>query len=295
MRYGVTLPNLGVGDDPRVLADMAQEAEAAGWDGVFVWDAPYMPVDNAESLRVVHEAWIALALMAERTERVFLGTLITPVAWRIPWLVARQALTLDRLSGGRFVLSVGLGHVEGDRTPFGDVTDRRTRARMLDEALDVMHGLWSGEAFSFEGAHYRVEEMGYLPRPANGDRVPIWVVGAWHRDLGAWPRKRSMRRALRWDGVLPFIFGTEANLLATPDDVRAMTDWNRAERPEPIDVIWEGVSLKGEGEGAASIVRPWADAGATWWLEAVWWEMYRTPGDTREMRRLIRLGPPRID
>lgn len=293
MKYGVTLPNLGVGDDPRILADMAREAEDAGWDGVFVWDAPYMPVDYSQELRAVHEAWIALALMAERTERVVLGTLITPLAWRIPWLVARQALTLDRLSGGRFVLSVGLGHVEGDRTPFGDETDRRARARMLDEALEVMAGLWSGEAFSFDGKHYSVENMGFLPRPIRSLRLPVWVVGAWHRDPSAWPLKRSLRRALRWHGVLPFIFGTEANTQATPDDLRVMTEWIAGERSEPIDIVWEAVSLKGDGTGAADVVRPWAEAGATWWLEAVWWEMYRKPGDPSEMRRLINLGPPR--
>ena len=295
VRFGVTLPNLGVGEDLHLIIDLAREAEDAGWEGVFVWDAPYMPVDSSRELRNVHEAWIALALIAESTERLALGTLITPLAWRIPWLVARQALTLDRLSGGRFVLSVGLGHVEGDRTPFGDVTDRRTRARMLDEALEVLAGLWGDEPFAFDGEHYRVDNMTFLPSPVRGPRIPVWVVGAWHRDPSVWPKKRSLRRALRWDGVLPFIFGTQPNSQATPNDLRAMTEWIREERREPIDIIWEAVSLKGDGAGAAEAVRPWAEAGATWWLEAVWWEMYRKPGDVTEMRRLIRLGPPKID
>lgn len=294
MRFGVTLPNLGVGDDPEVIVDLAREAEDAGWDGVFIWDTPGgAEQSSGDELYAVHEAWLLLALMATRTERVRLGTMITPLAWRHPWMVARQALTMDRLSKGRFVLCVGLGAPpEEGPTPFHEETDRRTRARMLDEGLEILAGLWSGEPFSFDGEHYTIEKAVFRPQPI--EKIPVWVVGAWQRVSGAWPKMRSLRRALRWDGVLPHVF--EGPKIGTgdfrPDDIRAMSRWIRTERTEPFDIVVECGSS--DTNTPAGTVRALAEAGATWWLEPVWWSMYSHLGDPGPLRERIRQGPPKI-
>jgi hypothetical protein len=201
---------------------------------------------------------------------------------------------LNHLSGGRFILSVGLGYVEGGKpTVFNEEADRPKRAAMLDEGLDVLRGLWSGERFSFDGKHYQVKDVVYLPPPIG--EIPIWVVGAWHRDPKAWPKMRSLRRALGCDGLLPNVFDHDGvTFETTADDMRAMAEWIRAERKEPFDIVWEGGGEKVDENADAAVVTEWRDAGATWWLEAVWWSMYRHPGDPGPMRERIRRGPPKI-
>src|SRR5690242_10277963 len=136
--------------------------------------------------------------MAACTERIRLGTMLTPLPWRRPWKVASQVATLDQLSGGRAVLAVGVGAVTTDLPVTGEATDLRLRAEMMDEGIDLIRGLWSG-ARSYAGAHYRYEtdrdDLGEVARPVQ-ERIPIWVVAVW-------PRLKSMRRVLRCDGVIP--------------------------------------------------------------------------------------------
>lgn len=286
MRYGVTLPNFGIGADPRIRADLAREAEQAGWEAVFVWDAiPFRVVDEPEPGEASGQgwdAWIGLTAAALATERVLLGTMITPLAWRKPWQVAFQSLSLDQLSGGRFVLPVGLGALHDGRAPWGEEADRRVRAEMLDEGLAILEGLWTGEAFGFTGRHFRMDPIRMLPRPVRQPRIPIWVVGAW-------PRPKSMGRAVRYDGILPnFVPGDgRSHGDFTPDDMRAMVEWIRRRRPEPFQVVWEG-----DSDGPAT-VRPWAEAGATWWLEATW-TVGHAPADVGPIRERIQAGPPRL-
>jgi hypothetical protein len=282
---------LGVGDDPSVIVDLAVDAEKAGREGVFVWDTPYAS-DVDERAQETFDAWALMSAIAVRTERVQIGTMITPLAWRRPWEIARQSTTLDRLSKGRFILCVGLGWVPEAGSAFNEETDRRTRARMLDEGLDVLKGLWSGERFSYDGEHYTLDNVQFVPAPMR--KIPIWVVGAWHRDPTAWPKMKSLRRALRHDGVLPNVFDAEGNTHEGPmDDIRRMAEWIRAERNEPFDIVCEGGGEKEDVNTDANSARAWRDAGATWWLEAVWWSMYRHPGNPEPMRERIRQGPPK--
>jgi hypothetical protein len=293
MRFGVTLPNCGVGDDPHAVIDLAVEAEAAGWDGAFLWDFPIGALQQyGDEVMKVHEAWLILAAIAERTRTLTIGTMITPIAWRQPWYVAKQASTMQALSDGRFVLSVGLGSPPPDgNTLFYEETDRRTRARMLDEALSIMRGLWSGEPLEFEGRHFKVRG-GPQMLPAN-ECPKVWVVGAWNLDPDAWPKKRSFRRALQWDGLLPHVFNGDRMFDGGTEAIRAMCDDVACERKEPFDVIIEAGSTNDENT-KADVVRGYADAGATWWLEPVWYSMYRHPGDPSVMRDRIWRGPPQI-
>jgi alkanesulfonate monooxygenase SsuD/methylene tetrahydromethanopterin reductase-like flavin-dependent oxidoreductase (luciferase family) len=273
VRYGFIVTK----GDPRTVADLACEAEEAGWDGVFYWDGIHV----GEGWEI-YDPWVVMAAMAMRTERVRIGAVLTPPARRRPWKLARETVTLDHLSGGRLVLPVGLGALDdGGFSKVGEPTDRKVRAGRLDESLEILTGLWSGEPFSYEGEHYEMEEMTFLPRPVQSPRIPIWVVGAW-------PSEMSMRRALRYDGILAATVKGGVTL----EDVRAMREYVEKNRgtDAAVDIVWEGVT-PGEDPGrAASIVRPFAEAGVTWWMESMW----SPPNEPDDLRARIRLGPPSV-
>jgi hypothetical protein len=278
MQYGFIIP----GGDLYTIVGMAAEAEAAGWDGVFYWDGIYI-----ESVGPIYDPWVLLAGIAMRTERVRIGAVLTPPSRRRPWKLARETVTLDQLSRGRLVLPVGLGAVDdGGFAKVGEATDRKIRAELLDEGLAILTGLWSGEPFSFHGQHYHVEEMTFLPAPVQSPRIPIWVVGAW-------PRMKSMQRVLRYDGLLPAKVNADgSNAEVTPADIQVMKAYITEHRTQttPFDIVCEGETPGDNRERAFEIVRPFAEAGATWWMESRW---SFPPID--ELRTRIRQGPPRID
>jgi hypothetical protein len=294
MRFGVTLPTSGVGDDPMTVVDLAVEAEAAGWDGAFIWDYPFAGPEWGEHTHRVHEAWVMLAAIAVRTERIMIGTMITALPWRTPWLVAKQASTLQALSRGRFVLSVGLGSPPPDGSYFYEETGRRKRAAMLDEGLSILRGLWSGEPLTHGAEHYRVRN-GPTMLPVADPRPTVWVVGAWNHDPDAWPKKKSFRRALAWDGLLPHFFkGSEmVGGAFKPEGIRELSEDIARERSDPFDLIVEGGG-KDDENASPKTVRALRDAGATWWLEAVWESMYRHPGEPAVLFDRVRNGPPQL-
>ena len=309
MKYGLDLPNMRECSDPRLLAELAHEAEESGWDGVFIFDSLYIAWGPGEPPPTA-DPWIALAAMAMRTERVRLGTMITPLSRRRPWKVARETVTLDHLSNGRLTLPVGLGTVEdGGYRNVGEELDRKKRAQMLDESLEIINGLWSGEPFSFRGEHYNVEEMTFLPKPVQKPRIPVWVVGAW-------PREKSMRRAIRWDGILPVVMPPGGSapqpdmaaagrriaeyglaLEVTPAQVAEIRDYIERERESDasFDIVLEGFSSGSRPEQAAVTLAKYAEAGATWWIEGIWSWLYLPPHDIEGLRRRIRQGPPRAE
>ncbi|MEO8954696.1 MAG: LLM class flavin-dependent oxidoreductase [Ktedonobacteraceae bacterium] len=280
MQYGLTFPSI----DARVLAELAHEAEEAGWDGIFVWDLVW-GID----------AWISLAAVAMRTERIRFGTMLTPLSRRRPWKVASEVATLDHLSNGRVILPVGLGAAGPDHpndwfSAVGEEIDRKKRAQMLDESLDILHGLWRGEKFSYDGEHYHLRDVTFAPKPVQTPRVPIWVVGAW-------PRMKSMRRVLRCDGVLPIKMHADKSMVEmTPADIQSMKAYIDEHRTltTPFDIIMEGETPGDDAEKAASIIRPLAESGVTWWLEAVWGTP-ETQGGLEGMRKRVQQGPPKID
>lgn len=268
MRYAIVV-NSG---DPRQMAELAGEAESAGWDGVFYYDA--IAIGDMD----MYDPWVVLAAMAMRTERVRLGLIVAAPSRRRPWKLAREAMTIDHLSGGRLVLPVGLGAL--DDAGFGNVgepTDARTRADLMDETLAIVDGLWSGEPFEFHGAHYQFGPMTFRPAPVQRPRIPIWVVGAW-------PNERSMRRVLRWDGIVTQTEDVES--------VRAIAEYVARERPadpgrRSFDIVVQGSSPGDDPGRASEVVHAYAEAGGTWWIEANW------EGATLEsVRRRIQAGPP---
>jgi alkanesulfonate monooxygenase SsuD/methylene tetrahydromethanopterin reductase-like flavin-dependent oxidoreductase (luciferase family) len=227
-----------------------------------------------------------------RTATIRLGTMLTPLPRRKPWDVASQVATLDNLSDGRVILAVGLGADDPRWNAFEDMEPRKVRAEKLDEGLDLMTRLWSGEPVSYEGVHYRSHPIDRMlpPPPVQRPRVPIWVVGLW-------PAPRSMRRVARWDGWLPNVAGEPGQPgETTAEALRGGSEWLARERTrigvpdQPFDVVMEGVTKP--GEAGAAVVRPFAEAGATWWIEADW---SLSPDELVEAcRRRLRAGPPRI-
>ncbi|WP_219503657.1 LLM class flavin-dependent oxidoreductase [Nonomuraea ceibae] len=240
MRWGLYLPPFGELADPRVLAELGAQAEAAGFDGVFLWDHVVRP--ERPGLEV-GDAWIGLAAIAAATRRVIIGTRITPLSRRRPQVVARQGVALDQLSGGRFVLGAGLGSDRsGELSRLGEETDPRVRAAMLDEGLEVIRRCWSGEPVSYEGRHYKVDGLTF--RPAPRPRVPIWVAAQS-------VRRGPLRRAARFDGLCPE---------TGPDGLVEMLGVVREHRQS-----LEGFEVAVSAPPGAD-PDPYRRAGATWWL-----------------------------
>ena len=185
MKYGFVLP-LG---DAKTAVELGSLAEDYGWNGFFVWE-PVWGVD----------AWVSLAAVSMKTSKIKLGTLISPIARMRPWKLASEIATLDNLSNGRLILAVGLGAIDTGWKEFGEVIDRKTRAELVDESLEIIQGLFKGQPFSYNGRHYKIKEFSHYPPPAPYQKpsVPIWVVGAWNYS-------KSMNRVLKYDGILPTI------------------------------------------------------------------------------------------
>jgi alkanesulfonate monooxygenase SsuD/methylene tetrahydromethanopterin reductase-like flavin-dependent oxidoreductase (luciferase family) len=276
MRYALNIPAFGPFADVRVLASLASEAEEAGWDGFFIWDHI-----QAERGLPVSDPWIALSAIALKTERIRIGALVTPLPRRRPWKLSREVVTLDHLSSGRLILGVGIG---GDMffrefSTFNESVDDKMHAAMLDEGLDVLVGLWSGQPFSYTGQHYTVHDALFLPTPVQSPRIPIWVAGIW-------PNKAPLRRAARWDGVCPVVSDLR---MMQPEEIRDMLTYIRQYRNtnDPFDVALGGSMGKYSPTEAATLLKRYAEAGVTWWEEGFFWN--DTPDD---VRRRIQQGPP---
>jgi alkanesulfonate monooxygenase SsuD/methylene tetrahydromethanopterin reductase-like flavin-dependent oxidoreductase (luciferase family) len=258
VKYCVDVPNFGTWSDPKRFAEFAHEVEAAGWDGISVWDH-ILFWDGVE----VADPWVMLAAAAMATERIRLMTMVTPVPRRHPWKLSRECVSLDLLSDGRLTLGVGIGWpTDPEFTRFGGETDLRTRADMLDEGLQILTGLWTGEPFGFTGDHYRLEEVTFLPRPIQRPRIPIWVAAMW-------PKRRPVRRAAVWDGIAPITYDFDKNefLPPTTDTVAAIAGYAREHRTtdEPFDIALSGTHRPGEDVSAWH--RELEAAGATWWRD----------------------------
>ncbi len=275
MKFGFVLP----GGEAIDCANFAEKAEEAGWDGIFVPDQVW-GVD----------AWVTLTAIAMKTKRIRMGTMLTPVSRRRPWKLAGETAAIDRLSKGRLILSVGLGAIDTGFDKFGEELDRKKRAELLDEGLDIITGLWQGQPFNYSGKHYQVKETTFFPPPApfQKPRIPIWVVGAW-------PRRKSMQRVVKYDGLLPAKMKSDGSFVkVTSADIRVMkvyVDENRKLKT-PFDIILEGETSGEDPHRARAKVKPFEDAGATWWLDSMWSETLLNQKGRRKVLKRIMQGPP---
>jgi alkanesulfonate monooxygenase SsuD/methylene tetrahydromethanopterin reductase-like flavin-dependent oxidoreductase (luciferase family) len=275
---GVAAPCFG--DDPTEIVELAVAAEQAGFDGFFVWD--HMLFANDGQGPAILDPWVLLSVIASATSRIVIGPMVTPLSRRRPWVLARQTATLDVLSGGRSVFGVGLGSpTEGDFGRFGEVTDERQRAELLDETLTILDGLWSGETFSFTGKHYDLKPVRFLPRPVRRPRIPVWVGGVW-------PARRPMQRAARWDGAVPITYVERRLTRPRADEIAAVRDLVQAERGTLDDyelVVWAEVAQ--DLAALAKELPGYVEAGTTWWVETAVPQYGWQDG----LRRRIALGP----
>jgi alkanesulfonate monooxygenase SsuD/methylene tetrahydromethanopterin reductase-like flavin-dependent oxidoreductase (luciferase family) len=261
----------------REFAGLAVAAEANGWDAIFTWEAVWGP-----------DAWVTLTAAAMVTERIRLGTMLTPLPRIRPWDLAGRVATLDVLSGGRVQLAVGLGALHEGWLAFERDEGRQVRAEKLDEGLAIYDGLMRGQPFEYSGKHYQVHPSGFVPAPppVQRPRVPVWVVGAY-------PSVKSLRRAARWDGLLPTRVGVESEV---PFGPAGLAEVVAAVRPlrEEAGLPWDGYQVLAEGvspPGSAgdALAREWVDAGATFWVESDW-----SMGEdaVQRHRKRIEAGPP---
>jgi len=278
MKFGLDVPTTGEYANPRALAQLANEAEGVGWDGFFLWD---VLLGGADMTTAVIDSWIALTSVALTTTSIRIGALATPLARERPWLVARRIANLDQASNGRVIFVAGLGYREADFTAFGEESDAKIRAQKLDEGLSVLSGLLTDKRFSFAGDHYHVEQVSLNPRPVQSPRPPIWLAAGW-------PRKAPIRRAARWDGACLKSYHQDRREPLTPADVAEAIAYSREQRAAdaPFDIAMSGESPV-EMEAAREQVQPFAEAGATWWIEeGLGWTL-------EEFRARILAGPPR--
>ena len=286
MRFGFVVPF----GDARSIADRAVAAEAAGWDAIFDWEAIWGD-----------DAWVSLTAAAMVTDRIRIGTLLSPLPRMKPWDLASRVSSLDRLSGGRVQLCVGLGACHSGWTAFEPDEGRAKRAQLLDEGLAIYAGLMHGQPFEYDGRHYHVRPTDFMlpDPPAQQPHPPVWVVGAARIGPDGAERTPSLARAARWEGLLPCVIGeTGPDETATPDSLAklvARTGELRAEAGLPwegYDVIVEGRS-HGEGRTDPGDPAVWQEAGGTWWVEGAW-DLKPTPEGRRELDRRIAAGPPSL-
>jgi hypothetical protein len=298
MRYGITIPPFAEFADVRALAELAREAEAAGWDGFFVWD--HMMFGGFP----IADPWVALTAIALATSRIRLGPMVTPLPRRRPVKLGRETVTLDHLSNGRLILGVGIGMGPWEYDYLGEEGDPRVRGEMLDEGLEALTGIWSGQPFSFDGRHYSIHgtsgreqsetpgDAQFSPPALQQPRIPIWVSGFW-------PNKPPFRRAARWDGIFP-IKRSQTFEMLTSEELRVLVAYTLAHRTSaaPFDVVVCGQTTSDGVVWPTGTVADYVAAGATWWLEDItpwrfdWQE--KGPWPVEAMRERVRQGPPRL-
>ena len=272
MKFGIALPY----SSARAVAQWAARAEETGWDGCFLGDAIWC-----------EDPMINLAAAAMVTQRIRLGTMVIPVPLRRPWKLASESIALDHLSGGRLTLGLGTGAIWMGWQGFPDeVTEPRLRAEMLDECIDILTLLYQRKPFDYDGRHYHlkltlVDEGYYPPKPVQQPRIPLWVVGIW-------PRRKSMQRVLKCDGVFVEKINQEP---VTPQDIRAVKAFLEENRQEntSFDIVATGNTSSLSPDEQRRQLLEWESAGATWWIEGLW------EASSEQVDQIIALGPPQLD
>jgi alkanesulfonate monooxygenase SsuD/methylene tetrahydromethanopterin reductase-like flavin-dependent oxidoreductase (luciferase family) len=286
IRYGLDMASAGPAGDAHTMGELAHIAEESGWDGIFLED--YIVWQSHPDVPT-YDPWITLAAIAMRTQRIRLGTMVTPIARRRPWKLAQELVTLDHLSNGRMILGVGLGDtgesigMDSSFAQFGETLDPKKRSRMLDEGIEIITHIWNGEPFSFDGEFYKMHDVQILPKPVQQPRIPIWVGGGY-------PNRGAVERALRWDGSCMY---KQQGHWMQPEDVRALRERVIALRGtvDGYDITVGGARRWEEEDKQRAYLESLVAAGITWWHE------YIPPnaGDFEEQRKMIERGPLNIN
>lgn len=280
LRFGLSLANFGDFADARRVADLARLAEDSGWEALLVWDHLAFTWGPPSG-----DPWTLATAAALATDRLLVGTDVAVIARERPLPFANRIATIDRLSGGRVVLGVGIGGAADEYRKAGEPVELRQRAALTDEMLSVVRPLLAGETVTHQGPGTIVDDVTLAPLPV-GAPVPVWIGGE---------SRGARRRAARHDGWIPYPYDEAGNLTMGPDTMAGHLREIRAERSAaglPADAPF-AVAMHGEtpgpGEEGSAVVRLWAQAGATWWLES----LHGFRGTTDELVARVVAGPPR--
>ncbi len=270
MHYGIEVVPFGPYSDPRLVVELAQAAEAAGWEAITLWDHVLFPYGTGDP-------WITLAAVATATRTLKLCTDVSPLPRYSPHVLARTLIALDILSQGRVILGAGAG-VDFDFTPVDPATSPKRRAEILDESLDILAHLLAGEALTYHGQHFTFENVQLVPGPVQRPRIPVWIGG---------DSKPDYRRAAKWDGWVIGTIDEQQNVTLTPEQVGERVAAIRHHRTSdaPFAVAVTGATAPGND----ALPRAYAEAGATWWFEC----LFASRGSHAEMLARIAAGPPR--
>ncbi|MCG3227578.1 MAG: LLM class flavin-dependent oxidoreductase [Candidatus Heimdallarchaeota archaeon] len=277
MKFGLYAPNFGnTFGDPLLTVSLFEEAELAGWDGFFLWDHIFYPGSSPPII----DPFTTLAAAAVNTKKLIIGTTVTAVPRRRPWKLARECVTLDHLSNGRFILGIGLGDPEELRI-MNEETDPKKLAEMANEQIEILEGLWKGEEFSYKGRYYSLDNVKFLPKPVQQPRIKLWGAGTW-------PNKGPFRRASRLDGVIPL---KVEETITTDDCVDIIEYMNRHnEITETYDFVKIGSGTNMDDKEHMEIIKEYKEVGVNWWIEVVSdWQ-----GNTEELREIIKKGPGKL-
>jgi alkanesulfonate monooxygenase SsuD/methylene tetrahydromethanopterin reductase-like flavin-dependent oxidoreductase (luciferase family) len=279
MKFGINIPNFGYFGEPQNITYLSELVEKSGWDGLFIWDHVQAFPEWHRGLPFI-DPWIALSIISMKTEKIFLGPYITPLPRRRPWQVYRQATSIDHLSKGRLMLGFGIGTPEFDFSSFGDTSDPKIKGEMLDEALEIINKFQTQEPFSYNGKYYNLNDVLLNPGPYK-KKIPIFIAGQW-------PNKKPMRRAAKFDGVVP-ISSTWPEYLS-PDEINELHQYivSHRTRDDPIEIMVGGITPSDKSEGK-SIIKKYEKVGMTWWSEDI--NAIRGPID--ELIERIETGPPK--
>jgi alkanesulfonate monooxygenase SsuD/methylene tetrahydromethanopterin reductase-like flavin-dependent oxidoreductase (luciferase family) len=272
MHYAIEIVPFGEFGEPQAVMRLAQAAEAAGWEGLFLWDHLAFVFGWSGG-----DPWVLLSAVAATTSQLKLGVDVTPLPRRRPQVLAHTLVTLDRLSQGRVIFGAGLGGTNEEFSLFGEPDDIRRRAAMLDEGLDLLDSLLRGQTVDHQGSYYTARGVTLTPLPVQKPRPPIWIGGE---------SRAALRRAARWDGwVIP---GTnmDGQMEKSPEWLAESVGMIRSQRAarDPFDVAITGVSAAGD----SALPLTYAAAGATWWLEC----LFGLRGSVEDMLRRVEAGPP---
>lgn len=272
MHYAIEVVPYGIYSNPSNIVTLAQAAEVAGWEGLFVWDHLGYVSGIASS-----DPYVVLAAVAATTSHLKLGVEITPLPRTRPHVLIQTLVSLDLLSGGRVIFGAGLGHVPEEFSLFGESADLKQRAAKLDEGLEVLDRFMTGNQVSYHGEYYTIDNATLIPLPVQRPRIPIWIGGRSHP---------ALRRAARWDGWVMSGAGPGGMMKRTPEELIikvAEIHRNRSDA-NPFDVAISGYSTPDQIE----IPLRYEFAGATWWLESLSEER----GSMEAMMTRVMAGPP---
>ncbi len=272
VKFGIYIANHGITSNPQDYVKLAKSGEEYGWEGFFIWDHVFLPWSPDED---VLDPWSILAAIATQTKKMILGTTVTPLARRRPMVIAREAITIDRLSNGRFILGVGLGGT-AELKALGEEEDPKIRGYMLDESLEILKGLWSGKLFTYDGKHFKIKEPVKFKFAGN---IKIWVGGNW-------PNKKPFRRAAKYDGIFPLKAGSDPSIY--PQDYQEIMSYIGKYRKslESFDLVKSILTVGDKKEDA--YIHDFTDMGVNWLLEAFWPQRC----SLKEIQKRIEQGPP---